>query len=286
MKKIFFNDSGKLRNGWWIGVFLIAAVAMRFALKPLRDFLKGMDIGEAWLEPFPVLVLLLATWICTRLRKQPLASVGLQLGRRWFAHFGIGTAIGVGAMLLVVGIIWAIGGVELRLDPQRSAGILLQGLYLFLVVSLIEELLFRGFIFQRLIDGTGIWMAQALGAAFFAIAHWANPGMEGVVKVVATADIAIAAVQLGLAYYLTRSLALPIGLHLGWNWAQGHLLGFGVSGVEQTGWLEPSFRDLPVWLTGGEFGPEASVFAVLVDALIILALWAWLGRGRAGVKTA
>jgi hypothetical protein len=75
----------------------------------------------------------------------------------------------------------------------------------------------------------------------------------------------------------TGSLALPIGLYLGWNWTQGTLLGFDVSGLAQAGWLHPHLLARPQWLTGGAFGPEASVFSVVVDLAAIALLWRWKG---------
>jgi membrane protease YdiL (CAAX protease family) len=156
----------------------------------------------------------------------------------------------------------------------------------FAFAALLEELLFRGFLFQRLVAGIGAWPTQLLLAVLFAVAHAGNPGMEGATAVWASIDIGLAAILLGLAYLRTRSLALPFGLHLGWNWAQGYLLGFGVSGFDHTGWLQPVFLDKPQWLTGGTFGPEASVFGVVVDVLMIAVLWRWKGTADAAAPLA
>jgi hypothetical protein len=177
----------------------------------------------------------------------------------------------------VVALIAAAGGVHLELDPSRSVGTLTYGVYLFLCVALFEETLFRGFLFQRMIDGMGIWVAQIGVALLFAAGHWGNPGMEGTTEIVATIDLALGAILLGLAYLRTRSLALPVGLHLGWNWTQGHVLGFGVSGYDYAGWVRPVFEGRPQWMTGGEFGPESSVFAIVVDIVLITLLWRWKG---------
>jgi hypothetical protein len=108
--------------------------------------------------------------------------------------------------------------------------------------------------------------------------HWGNPGMHGATKIWATVNIALAAVLLGLCYLRTRSLALPIGVHLGWNWAQGSLLGFGVSGTTDIkGLWTPVFHSKPEWLTGGAFGLEASLVCTLVCGVAILGLWRWKG---------
>lgn len=248
--------------------------------------LKQAGVSATWLEPLRFLFVLLVTWACTSLRREPLISIGLRINRRWVAELGIGSALGAGLMLVIVGLIVAVGGVELQLEPQRSLGGLSYGLYLFLFVALFEETLFRGFLFQRLIDGAGFWIAQAVLALAFAAGHWGNPGMQGATEFVAGVDLALGAVLLGLAYQRTGSLALPVGLHLGWNWTQGHLLGFGVSGFDYTGWFQPAFTGSPQWLTGGEFGPESSVFAILLDLVMIGLLWRWKGLQRNRAATA
>lgn len=280
MKVLFLDSKGHLRNGWWISVFIAVFLLSRQLYKPLAQTLRQADLPEAGLEPLRVLLVLAVTWICTLFRREPLSSVGLRFGGRWILESSLGTLFGAASMLLIVGLIWAVGGVRLEFEPARSAGTLTLGLALFFSVALFEELLFRGFVFQRLIDGVGAAPAQGALALLFAWAHWDNPGMQGTTQVVAMLDLALGAIMLGLAFLRTRSLALPVGLHLGWNWAQGHLLGFGVSGVDYPGWFRPVFTGSPLWLTGGEFGPESSVFAVMVDLIVIAALWKWRGTAR------
>src|SRR4051812_10712042 len=275
MKRLFFDAHQRLRNGWWILIFIAFIAVTRFAYKPLTHGLKDLGLPQPWLESVPFLLALLATWACTRLRREPLSSVGFKLDRRWFREIGWGTLSGLGMALAVVGMIWAIGGVRFELDPARSVGALLVGLYFFLAAALLEETLFRGFIFQRLLDGVGVWPAQILLATLFAAAHWGSPGMQGGTELVAVLDLFLAAVLLGLAYLRTRSLALPIGLHLGWNWTQGHVLGFGVSGYDFKGWWHPVFQGKAEWLTGGAFGPESSIFSPLVSLVMIGLLWRW-----------
>jgi membrane protease YdiL (CAAX protease family) len=286
VRKVLFDSHGKLRNGCWALVFIACFVATSLAYTPLSHALQALGVDKEWLQPLRVALVLLATWVCTRLRRERLDSIGLRLDRRWAREFGWGAALGGGSLLLAAGLILAIGGVRLELVPARSVGHLAFGLYLFASVAAVEEILFRGFLFQRLVAGLGAWPAQLLLAALFALAHWGNPGMAGMTKVLATIDIALAAIMLGLAWLRTRSLALPIGLHLGWNWTQGHLLGFGVSGMDLTGWLHPVFQGLPTWLTGGEFGPEASVFGIVADFVMLAVVWKWPRRVAAPAPAA
>jgi len=282
LKNILFNPEQKLRNGWWILIFIGFVALTRPIYKPIKTGLTELGFTELSLEPLSFILILLATWACTRLRKEPLSSVGFRINGQWFTHLTLGTLIGTLLTASIVALIWAVNGVHLELNAERSIGALTTGLYIFLFVALMEELLLRGFIFQRLIDGAGIWIAQITFAVIFAAGHFSNPGMEGWTKIIASTDLFLGAILFGLAYIKTRSLALPIGLHLGWNWSMGNVMGFGVSGIEHTGWFTPVFGDKASWLTGGEFGPEASIFALMIDALAILLLWKW--RGSAAQK--
>lgn len=277
MNKILFNNDKKLRNGWWILIFIAFIALTRFAYGPVKHGLTALGVTETGMAPLAFGFILLVTWTCTLLRGESLGSVGLSLNRRWWMEVTWGTLAGIAMIFLVVAGIWAIGGVSIELDPERSVQLLAYGFYLFLAGALFEELLHRGFMFQRLIAGIGFWPAQLAIAALFASGHWGNPGMDNSTLFWASLELALGSIVLGLAYYRTKSLALPLGLHLGWNWAQGNLLGFEVSGFDQHGWFQPILLGQPEWLTGGSFGPEASVFAVLVDVIVIALLLTWRG---------
>jgi membrane protease YdiL (CAAX protease family) len=283
MRQLLFDGSGRLRNGWWVLVFLLIQTTCFTGFQVVAPILKrhGVQAG-VWVEGMLALFTLLATWICCHWRGESLAAVGLAPGRRWLREAAWGTLIGGGLMLVGAGLLWAAGGVTWVLDPARSLHRLGIGFLGFLLVALFEEGLFRGFLFQRLLEGLGVWPTQILMALLFALVHWGNPGMHGATRVWATADIALAALFLGLAYLRTRSLALPIGIHLGWNWFQGDVLGFGVSGTGgQQGWIQPVFHGKPEWVTGGAFGLEASVFGVVAVVLALFLLWRWQGTAGA-----
>lgn len=282
MKKILFDPQGRLRNGWWILVFVALMLASRVVYTPVSHGLQDLGVPKDGLEPLRLAFLLLVTWICVRLRKEPLSSIGFVLDRRWACELGIGTGFGVVTALLAAAMIWFAGGVRLEPDPARSLATLAHGAYVFAFVALFEETLFRGFVFQRLIAGTNAGIALIATGLLFATGHWDNPGMHGATFAWGTLELFLGAVLLGLAYLRTRSLAMPVGIHFGWNWALGHLLGFDVSGFGQAGWFRPLLQDSPEWITGGPFGPEASVFAVVVDVLLILVLWRWKGASARG----
>jgi hypothetical protein len=284
VRKLLRNAHGQLRNGWWILVFIAVFLASRVAYPPVSKGLQQLGAGPEWLAPLPVAFALLVTWICLRLRRQPLSTVGLRLDGRWWRQAACGIVVGGALMLAIAALIASAGGVRFVVNPAGGAAALAVGAWMFLWVAALEELLFRGFVFQRLVDGLGAPAALLGMALLFAIAHWGNPGMEGATRAWASVDTALGAILLGLAYLRTGSLALPIGIHFGWNWMQGSVLGFDVSGFDHAGWLQPQLLDQPQWLSGGAFGPEASVFAVLVDLAAVAVLWRWRGLASARVR--
>lgn len=226
-------------------------------------------------------LVLIGTWICLKLERRPFASLGYQWNAGWWRGLGQGTLFGAGIMVLTALAVFTAGGFHW----SRGSGTWItsaQGFALFLLVAFNEETLFRGYFFQRLVGAMGAWPALILGAILFALAHGGNPGMKGATRIWAFLNIGLAAILLGLCYLRTRSLALPIGVHLGWNFTQGNLLGFGVSGTTMApGLLKPVFLGRPEWLTGGAFGLEASLPCALVCGAAILALALWKPRPAA-----
>ncbi len=114
--------------------------------------------------------------------------------------------------------------------------------------------------------------AFAAAALVFGALHLANPG----VTAMAGATVIVAGLMFCALYALTGPLWVPIGLHFAWNFAQGYLFGATVSGNDLGGSIAVSTPSpgAQVWLTGGTFGPEASVFALLMLGTVTVAsLW-------------
>lgn len=108
-------------------------------------------------------------------------------------------------MVIPALILWVFGWVGWQLNPT-SFSALATTLLVFAGVAVAEELLFRGFIFQRLVMGLGQWPAQFLLAGYFLLAHLGNPGMTGGVKVLASANIFIASLLFGLPFFVPKDL--------------------------------------------------------------------------------
>jgi len=126
--------------------------------------------------------------------------------------------------------------------------------------AVFEEVFIRGIVFRWTEEFAGSWAALFVSSLLFGALHYANPNAT----LWATALIAIeAGILLGGAYMLTRSLWLAIGLHAGWNVTQGFVWGVPVSGNPFVGMVEAGLYG-PDWLSGGAFGLEASVIALVV----------------------
>ena len=143
----------------------------------------------------------------------------------------------------------------------------------FLPAALHEELLFRGYLYQKLRRGS--WSAAiAISSSVFALLHGGNAG----VSPLAIANVLIAGVLLALAYEAVRTLWFPIGMHLAWNVVSGPIFGFPVSGfVPRQSVLRVTGAG-PAALTGGAFGMEASIFMTAAEIAGIALLWRAVSR--------
>jgi uncharacterized protein len=130
----------------------------------------------------------------------------------------------------------------------------------FILAAVLEEVVMRGVVFRILEEWLGSWIALAISAALFGLLHLLNPGVS---LLNAGAVMLEAGILLAAAYMLTRRLWFCIGIHFAWNFTQGGIFSAAVSGGATNGLLEAKLVG-PVWLTGGAFGAEASVVAVVV----------------------
>lgn len=276
MKSLFINAENSLRNGWKVLAYFVMTALLVLGLILSRRALP--DAVRPFVpEPFlAFLGALIPSWICARLERTSLAAQGFALHRRAGRDFGVGLVGGAVMVGLVVFTVWLLDGFHFERGAEGAASSLVQGAWTMLAVALFEETFFHGYAFQRAIRGMGPLGAQLLFAAIFALAHPFGEGMEGSVKAVALLNIFLAGWLFGACYLRTGSLALPIGVHFGWNWVLGGL-GFGVSGNASQGLWTPVLHGRAGWLTGGDFGLEASAITAGVLALAVVALALWKG---------
>ncbi len=266
---IFLNKQQELRSSWWVAVFFLVLATITFPLILVsQEFNWEITIHQQ------ALLVVLTTFICQVLRKKPMAELIGKLTPDLLKNTLLGFAAGAILMLVPALFLTAIG----KIHWQQGTGDLSTLIKLSLAsfsVAVAEEFLFRGFIFQRLRKGIGLWPAQLLIGAYFLLTHMGNPGMTGSIQLLASINIFIASIMFGIAYIKTNNLIMPVAFHFMANWVQGTLLGFGVSGNEQVSLLKPVFTNTSAWLTGGNFGLEASVPGLISVIIATILLYRW-----------
>lgn len=243
----------------FVAVLIVGLIAMTVATNPLlppapSPLRHSLLVVRNLLEPAVLLGLYILTvrWLERR------AATELDL-RPGGPQLVAGAAVGVALMATVYAVLWSLG--LARFGPGTGMAGLGGGLTVAFAAAVLEELLLRAVLFRILEEATGTTVAVAVSAAVFGLLHALNPGATPV----STAAIAIeAGVLLALAYALTHNLWLAIGIHMSWNFAEGNLFGASVSGGAPAPSVVRATLTGPQLLTGGAFGPEASLVTVIV----------------------
>lgn len=189
-----------------------------------------------------------------------------------------GLAIGVTLFCAVYAVLYACGAVSFA-GVHSGAGVGIAAAAA-LAAGVGEEIVFRGVLYRIFEERFGTMAALLSSGAIFGLMHFSNRGATWESTVAMALE---AGILLGAAYALARSLWLPIGLHMGWNFAEGGIFSAAVSGGDSQGLLDAKLSG-PTMLTGGIFGPEASIEAVavcLIAAIVMLALAIRRGQWKA-----
>ncbi|MGA7160405.1 MAG: CPBP family intramembrane glutamic endopeptidase [Bacteroidota bacterium] len=270
MKTIFYNELGKnIRAGWRMGIFAAALAAMTALFNiPAKLIIPHIHFFPSFVSGELVFygALLLTTWIIARFleRRPAFSSVGFPLHGNVLREIGQGALIGGGMMTIIFVTEYSFGMVGLSFKPLsflEATYLFGASIIIFVVGAVGEELLFRGYLFQTMAEGTGKIIAVVVFASFFGYAHSMNPN----VTFFSLVNVALAGVWLSLAYFKTRTLWFPIALHFSWNFFQNHIFSFPVSGIQfQKFQLGVMIQSGPAWVTGGSFGPEGGALATLI----------------------
>ena len=279
LKRVFYGKK-KLRSGWRMLIFviiflLIEAVLMLAAPASLSgrvgDESMEWDTGYAIANHFVMLLaLLVSSFLMLRyFDGRPFASLGYSFDSGWI----IDALIGMGAGFVIISIICGIGsagGFYAISFRAAETSVMVRSFFRYAILVFIyaafEEVLFRGYLLQTLIDGIGKIAAISVLSALFGTIHYLNPNgsLPGVM------NTGLAGAFLSIAYVRTRSLWLPTFIHFSWNFTLGYIFGFSVSGMQ--------FKDTPMlvkifgasFLSGGEFGPEGSIVTTVVLLIAII----------------
>jgi membrane protease YdiL (CAAX protease family) len=287
LAKIFISPNEKrLRSGWRIALhgLLFINLLLLFSLPFVLLYL----IPDAWLRPLlgdlvnnrdllvgappQLLAIFLSVYLARRfIDRRSFASLGMA----WEVSAGRDLVAGIvisAPMMAVIFIIqWMLGWLQIdsfAWQTQSVPSILLQTLFLFgifVLVGFSEELIFRGYWQINLTEGLNFQWAAVISSLAFGIAHAFNAGFN----FPALIGLTLAGFFFLFSVRRSGSLWLAIGLHIGWNFFEGPIFGFQVSGLKAFRLLEHQIQGPEIW-TGGTFGPEAGL--VLLPGLLLGAL--------------
>tara|TARA_R110002096_G_scaffold16783_4_gene57185 strand:+ start:55 stop:1032 length:978 start_codon:yes stop_codon:yes gene_type:complete len=287
-REIYAPREARQRRTWTLAAIVLLVVFMAGGqiLGVIPGILLGLintETGEmGWVGTTYILIaafgasaVLLLLWSTFFERRSP-ATVGLN--GRFPVRFLRGYGLGLAFLAAVVGIIWALGGYQIEASGNLAMASLIPVAWLlagFIIQGSTEELMFRGWLMGLIASRHGIWLAIIINSVLFGAVHasnidWSQELMFGL------GNIVLVGVFLSLYAAKEGSLWGVCGWHAAWNWLLASGFGLPVSGQDVL--VDPIIIDLADtpdaawWLTGGVFGPEASVVtsAVLVVGIIVL----------------
>jgi len=298
LRRVFIKD-GRLHPLWRAFFYIVAYVAVTLAVQIAILFpyvfyklLTGVSpaaVGQAILGgPSPsslefvltvsgFFVVLGLTYAFRRfLDRASFVSLGFHR-HRWALDAAFGLLLG---FVLMAGIFFAEWGaglltIERTVWHTESAvtavSNLTVSLLYFIVVGANEEIIFRGYLISNLREGLGKVTAVIISSMVFGAFHVLNPNAS----LIAIANIALAGAVFAYAYLVTGNLWLPIAFHFSWNFFQGPVFSFPVSGIVTRGLLDTRPRPAADLITGGAFGPEAGLSGLTALVLACACLWLW-----------
>lgn len=261
-------------------VRLVIGMAWMFGAAIVPSFIISIEIDDTLTWPAALfgltvflLVQLLAYYLFVRIiERRPVTELSPS-----GAIFELAEGIGIGILLLsaVISILWVLGYYQITGLNGFSALVL--PFTIAVVSGVSEEIRYRAIGF-RIIEGwLGSWLALLISALYFGISHISNPNGTLYTSLMIALE---GGILLAAAYMLTRRLWLVIGLHMAWNFSQAGIFGIAVSGHQMRGVLQSTLSG-PQLLAGGDFGAEASIFALIL-CLLLAAAFLWRVHQRGG----
>lgn len=231
-------------------------------------------------ETVMLLSVLTSATILLYFEKRPFSDLGLSL-KGHVKGIWYGLLIAVLLYLAGFGLSLLIGDVEVT-GFQLDLPNLLASWLFFLLVALTEEIMMRGYILGRLLHTPlNKFLSLFISAALFALLHISNPN----VAFLPMLNLVFAGLMLGASYLYTRNLCFPISLHLFWNWIQGPVLGYQVSGNDFTSSLLTLHMSEENVLNGGAFGFEGSLICTVLMIVLTIAI-IWWGEKKEAISLA
>lgn len=319
---IFVNrEEGRLRAFWRILIqgilFLVGLSLIGFVLTAIAGGILiavgGANLSDpqaaiAAITTHPLvqvasslsalLAMFISYWVASRwLDRRPFRDFGFHVNSSWWMDFGFGLFLGAILMVFIFIVELSAGWVTITdylwsFRPATGFWVAIIAYLLhYICVGIYEEMLSRGYHLRNMAEGFNfgkigprgaLLIGYILSSSIFGFLHLGNPNASWI----STVNIIVAGLFLGLGYLLTGELAIPIGIHMTWNFFQGNVFGFPVSGNAPGASFIAIQQSGAEIVTGGAFGPEAGIIglvAMLLGALLI-ALWVRVRYGNTALQ--
>lgn len=257
------QEHNKKRPLWKWGLLFIAAFIL--SIMGYALVMTGFEVGDHFGHPSWTIVAVMATLVLYALFVRLIEKhwpTDLSL-RRLIPHTLLGLLVGLVFMILVVSTIVASGCATVDwkgFSGEQQFSVLM----MFLAVAVGEEMICRGVIFRWIDERWNTWVALLVSAVFFGWTHISNDNATWWSSLAIAIE---AGLLLAAAYKWSGTLWVPIGIHWAWNYVQGNVFGLAVSGTNAGDTILVTTVNGPDIITGGAFGPEASIIAVLFGTL-------------------
>lgn len=215
-------------------------------------------------EILTILIAILAWKIST---KRKLSDMGFTPIKSNFKDLIAGLLFGAGSLTFVFAALVLSGQAEVTSWAPSFSVSQIIALFMFILVGFAEELLCRGYIISVLRQTKSILAIYIISGVIFALMHSANSG----IGLLPYMNLILIGMLWAYSYMKSGNIWLPIGYHITWNYFQGDVFGFKVSGTTEKGILTTSYPKNNIF-NGGDFGPEGGLFVTLVIVLGFLAI--------------
>ena len=285
---LFWNArEHRLRAGWRLIVFLVLLLVVSAVEGRVRAGLAGRlpDLYEGLVRAL-VFALLIAVvlYLASRLLDhRRMSDYGFHFSRKWWTDLGFGLLLGALLLFGAFAVELAIGWVNVTGSFAPSPGqpfvaTILVGVVAVAAVAFGEEACYRGYPIKNLAEGVakarwGMIIAVVIPAVYFGAAHATNPNATWLTVF----NIVIFGCLFGTGYVLTSELALPIGLHFGWNFVQGFVFGVETEGKQYGSVLVLADDSSATLWTGQPYGAEGGLVGTAAFIAGFLATFAWAG---------
>jgi uncharacterized protein len=283
---LFWNArERRLRAGWRLLVFLVMLLVVATVEGSVRAGLAGRlpDLYEGLVRALVFALLIAAAlYLASRvLDHRRMSDYGFHFSRKWWTDLGFGLVLGALLLFGVLAVELAVGWVSVTGSFTPSPGqpfvaTILVGIVAVAAVAFGEEASYRGYPIKNLAEGVaragwGLVIAVVIPAVFFGLAHATNENATWL----STFNIVIFGLLFGTGYVLTGELALPIGLHFGWDFVQGFVFGVVAEGKEYGSVLVLAYDSSARLWTGQPYGAEGGLVGTAALIAGFLATFAW-----------